>query len=351
MSRSSKFAIAAALGLVSFACDGAKAPSDAQAPAASPAALAGKVTLDGSSTIFPVAKKVVAAFRDPNPGVAVEVLESGSGNGFKRLCSGQIEIADASRPINAEEAAACKAGGVEFIEVPIGFDSLSVVVNAKNDFASCLTVAELRTIWEPGAEGKVKSWKQVRSSFPDRPLALVGPGKASGTFDYFTLAVVGVQHQSRTDYTSSEDDSVLVEAVAGNSDALGYFGFAYYAANKDRLKLVAVDGGKGCVAPSAEAVRDHTYQPLSRPLFVYVSKKAAARPEVLALARSFVAPENAKLVQDLGYLPLPPATLLRVGRRLDQGVTGSIFGEHGSVLGVTADVFDEDDRVKSALVQ
>jgi len=339
-----------AVPLLALACGDSREPA-ASTPSAAPAALAGKLTVDGSSTIYPVAQKMAEAFRDPSPGVAVSVQQSGSANGLKKLCGGEIEMAAASRPINAAEAAECKSGGVEFIELPIGFDSLTVVVNAKNDFVTCLTVPELKAIWEPAAEGKLTRWKQVRPSFPDQPLSLVGPGKASGTFDYFTLAIVGTQSSSRSDYRSSEDDNVLVDGVASDANALGYFGFAYYVANKDKLRLVAVDNGQGCITPSAEAVRDHTYQPLSRPLFLYVSKRAAARAEVKAFAQFFVVPENAKIVQDLGYLPLPAATLLTVSSRLDKGVTGSVFGERGSVVGVTVDAFAEDDRVKSALVQ
>jgi phosphate transport system substrate-binding protein len=226
-----------------------------------------------------------------------------------------------------------------------------VVANPANAFATCLTVGELKKIWEPSAERKVTSWRQIRSSFPDRPLALLGPGTASGTFDYFTLAVVGTQSSSRKDYTQSEDDTVLVDGVAASPNALAYFGYAYFAANRDELKLVSVDGGKGCVAPSAEAVANETYQPLSRPLFIYASRKAMLRPEAKAFAEFHVAPENARHVEGVGYVALPPATLLSVARRLDQNVTGSIFGGQGSVLGVTAETFQDDDKLKSALVR
>jgi phosphate transport system substrate-binding protein len=206
-------------------------------------------------------------------------------------------------------------------------------------------------MWQPAAEGRITRWNQIRSSFPAQPLKLAGPGKDSGTFDYFTLAVVGTQSNSRGDYTTSEDDTVVANAVAGDPNALGYFGYAYYVANKERLKLVAVDNGRGCVVPSTETVRDGRYQPLSRPIVVYVSTSAAARPEAKAFAHFYVAPENAAKVQEMGYVPLPPAALLTVARRLDTGVTGTIFGGRGSVLGVTADIIQDEDRIRNALVR
>jgi len=292
-----------------------------------------------------------AAFQTANPGVAVSVTSSGTGGGFKKFCAGQLDVSDASRPINAAESRECEANHVEFIELPIAFDSLSVVVNAANTFVDCLTVPELKTIWEPAAEGRVTRWNQVRASFPDQPLKLFGPGGESGTFDYFTLAVVGKERSSRTDYSASEDDTVLVNGVAGNPGALGYFGYAYYAANTSRLRAVAIDNGRGCVGPSPKTVEDTTYQPLARPMFIYLTAASAARPEVHEFARFYVNPDNAKVSQDLGYVPLPTATLLSVGRRLDESVMGSVFGGRGSVIGVTADAFQDEDRVKNALVR
>ena len=206
-------------------------------------------------------------------------------------------------------------------------------------------------MWAPAAPGQVNRWNQIRSSFPDQPLTLFGPGTASGTFDYFTLAVVGTQSSSRMDYTKSEDDAVLVKGVADDPNALGYFGYAYYLANKDKLKLVSIDSGRGCVVPSADTVADGTYQPLSRPIFIYVNRKAAARPEVNAFTRFYIAPESARYVHDVGYVPLPPVTLLSVAKRLDKSTTGSIFGGRGSVLGVTAETFQDEDKIKSALVR
>jgi phosphate transport system substrate-binding protein len=262
------------------------------------------------------------------------------------LCR-EIDIAGASRPINAAEIAQCGSAGVELIELPFGFDSLAVVANPANAFATCLTVGELKKIWEPSAERKVTSWRQIRSGFPDRPLALLGPGTASGTFDYFTLAVVGTQQQPEGLHAERGRHGPGRWRVAAGPNALAYFGYAYYAANRDKLKLVSVDGGKGCVAPSAEAVANETYQPLSRPLFIYASRKAMLRPEAKAFAEFYVAPENARHVEGVGYVALPPATLLSVARRLDQNVTGSIFGGQGSVLGVTAETFQDDDKLKT----
>ena len=356
MERALKLAASFAMAASIAACNASGAadgPTDAAASttALATSPLSGAITIDGSSTVQPVSTVIADAFGQAHPAVRMSVHESGTGGGFRKFCAGEIDIVGASRPINAAEIAQCESAGVELIELPFGFDSLAVVANPANAFATCLTVDELTKMWAPAAEGKVTSWHQVRASFPAQPLVLFGPGTASGTFDYFTLAVVGTQSSSRKDYTQSEDDMVLVDGVAANPNALAYFGYAYYAANKDKLKLVSVDGGKGCVAPSAEAVADGTYRPLSRPLFIYASRKSMLRPEAKAFAEFYVAPENARHVEGVGYVALPPATLLSVARRLDQNVTGSIFGGQGSVLGVTAETFQDDDKLKSALVR
>jgi phosphate transport system substrate-binding protein len=340
--------LALGLGLSVAGCDRAQAPEgahDATAP------LTGRITMDGSATLLPVSTAVTAAFGKTNTGVQVSVQTSGTGGGFKKFCGGEIDIAGASRPINAAESQQCRNNRIEFIELPFALDSLSVVVNAANSFVDCLTVDELKKMWEPAAEGKISRWNQIRASFPDQPLALFGPGTDSGTFDYFTLAIVGTESSSRRDYTKSEDDGVIVKGVAGDPNALGYFGYAYYRANKEKMKLVSIDSGHGCVAPSTQTVADNSYQPLTRPLFIYVSKSAASRAETTAFAQFYVAPEQAGYVSAVGYQPLPPATLLAMARRLDTGETGSMFGGHGSVLGVTARTFEDDDRVRNALVQ
>jgi phosphate transport system substrate-binding protein len=315
------------------------------------ARLSGNVTVDGSSTLLAVSKVMAGKFQEANQDVRISVQESGTGGGFKKSCAGELDIADASRPINSTESQQCLANRIEYMELPVAFDALSVVVNAANDFATCLTVDELKKMWAPAAAGQVKRWNQIRSSFPGKPLTLLGPGTASGTFDYFTLAIVGTQSSSRMDYTKSEDDAVLVKGVEDDPNALGYFEYAYYLANKDKLKVVSIDGGKGCVAPSAETVADGTYQPLSLPIFIYVSAKAAARPEVTAFSHFYIAPENSRYVHEVGYVPLPPVTLLSVAKRLDKNMTGSIFGGRGSVIGVTAETFQDEDKIKSALVR
>ena len=320
-----------------------------------PDVLSGKVTIDGSATVFPLAKAMTEAFHASNPAVEFAVAFSGTGGGFEKFCAGQVDIADASRPINSVESEQCKAQHVGYIEVPIAFDSLSVVVNAKNAFVDCLTVAELKAMWEPAAAGKVTTWKQVRASFPAQPLVLFGPGTASGTFDYFTLAIVGTQSSSRDDYAKSEDDMVIEHGVAAEPNALGYFGYAYYLAHKDELKVVAVDNGRGCAMPSAQTVADGTYQPLSRPLFLYVNQAAAARPEVKAFVRFNLAPDSTQYVTNVGYVPLPAAALVTQASRFEKGVTGSALGGHCSVTGVALNAFDEDekerDRIRAALVQ
>ena len=302
-----------------------------------------------------LSKAIAEAFRASHPAVQFAIEFSGTGGGFKKFCAGQLDIADASRPINSAESAQCKAQHIEYIEVPVAFDSLTVAVNAKNPFVNCLTVKELKAVWEPAAEGRVSQWNQIRASFPGQPLALFGPGKASGTFDYFTLAVVGTEGGSRDDYTKSEDYTVVERGVAAEPNALGCFPYAYYEANKEQVKAVAVDNGHGCILPSAQTVANGTYQPLSRPLFVYVNLTAAARPEVQAVTRLYLSPDSTKYVTKVGYVPLPTAALIREASRFMSGAKGSALGAHGSLTGVALNAFDEDekerDRIRNALVQ
>lgn len=330
---------------VLVACSGASAPGP----------LSGKVTVDGSDTVFPLSKAMAAAFGEANPAVQFSIEFSGTGGGFKKFCAGKLDIAGASRPINAAESEQCKAQHVEYIEVPVAFDSLSVVVNPKNNWVDCLTVQELKAMWEPDADGKLTHWNQIRGSFPAQPLPLFGPGRASGTFDYFTLAIVGTEDSSREDYTKSEDYMVVERGVAAEPNALGYFGYAYYQANRSQLKVLAVDNGHGCVLPSAQTVADGTYQPLSRPLFLYIAQAAAARPEISAFTRFFLSPDSTKYVTKVGYVPLPTAALITQAARFVKGVTGSALGAHGSVTGVGLTAFDEDekerDRIRDQLVQ
>jgi phosphate transport system substrate-binding protein len=264
-------------------------------------ALSGTVESDGSSTVFPVAEAIAEEFQIQNRGVRVTVGISGTGGGFKRFCAGETDISNASREIKETEREACAEGGVDFVELPVAWDGLSVVVNPQNDFARCLTVGDLRRIWEPGSE--VTTWRDVRSDFPAEEIELFGPGTDSGTFDYFTEAVVGESGASRPDYQASEDDNVLVQGVAGDRYALGYFGYAYYEENRDKLEVLAVDDGTGCTAPSQETIESGEYAPLSRPLFIYVKRSALERPEVMAYLEFFL--NNApQIVPPTGYIPL-----------------------------------------------
>lgn len=317
--------------------------------------LAGKITMDGSATVYPLFQAVAAGFKQTHPNVQAEVAFSGTGGGFKKFCMGAVDLAGASRPIKTEEGALCRAQHVNFIEIPIAFDSLAVLVNPKNTFVDCLTVAELKAVWQPAAEGKITQWKQIRPSFPAQPLELLGPGRASGTFDYFTYAIIGTEASSRNDYAASEDDMVIERGVAGDPNALGYFGYAYYQANQAELKVVAVDNGKGCIVPSPQTVADGSYQPLTRPLFVYVNATAAARPEVRAFIQFELAPQSTKYVTQVGYVPLSTKTLTAQLDRFEKGATGSALGGHGSVTGVKLDAFEEwekeRERVANELVQ
>ena len=281
--------------------------------------LSGAIEIDGSSTVYPISEAMAEEFQIATPETRVGVGVSGTGGGFKRFCAGETDVSNASRPIKDEEAAECRANGVEFTEVRVAWDGLSVVTNPANDFVQCLTTEELKRVWEPGST--VDNWSQVRSGFPDKPLTLYGPGTDSGTFDYFTEAIVGEEDASRPDYTASEDDNVLVQGVQGDPGALGYFGFAYYEENADRLKLLGVDGGTGCIQPSVEAIESQTYAPLSRPLYIYVSDRGLAKPQVEAFVE-FHLQEGADLVRSVGYIPLQPeqyAEELAKVRRLASG--------------------------------
>jgi phosphate transport system substrate-binding protein len=266
-------------------------------------ALSGPVEVDGSSTVFPITEAVAEEFQHLHPDTRVTVGVSGTGGGFKRFCAGETDISDASRPIKDSEAETCRQNGIGFTELRVAWDGLSVIVNPANEFAECLTVDELKRIWEPGSQ--VNNWSQVRQGFPDEELILYGPGTDSGTFDYFTEAIVGEEDASRPDYTPSEDDNVLVQGVAGDGGALGYFGFAYYEENTGRLKLLGVDGGSGCVQPSVATIESGEYAPLSRPIYIYASDAGLAKPQVQRFVE-FYLQEGAVLVRDVGYIPLQP---------------------------------------------
>ncbi|MCX7592351.1 MAG: PstS family phosphate ABC transporter substrate-binding protein [Fischerella sp.] len=302
--------------------------------ASSSANLSGSIKIDGSSTVFPISKVMTEAFRKSNPGVQFTLGVSGTGGGFKKFCANETDITGASRPINAQEMQLCQQNKVEYIELPIAFDGLAVVVNSQNNFVNCLKISELKKMWEPAAQSKVTSWNQVRSGFPNQPLSLYGPDTDSGTYDYFTLAVVGEEGKSRSDYTPSKTDTALVQRIAANPNGLGYFGYTYYLANRDKLKLVAVDSGYGCVQPSPQTIADSRYQPLSRPVFIYVKKSATERPEVKAFTNFYLSPENANLVLQVGDVPLPSIVLRAASDRLDRGETGTKFAGRGAVIAV-----------------
>ena len=284
------------------------------------------IKMDGSSTVFPIAEAVAEEFQISKHGkVRVTVGIAGTGGGFKRFCRGETDISNASRPILKEEMEACRAAGVKYIELPVAFDALTVVVNPQNTWVKSLSRADLKKMWEPGAQGRVTKWNQVRSDWPAQSLMLFGPGADSGTFDYFTEAVNGKAKASRGDYTASEDDNVLVQGVENNKNALGYFGYAYYTAHKDRLKAVPIDGGKGPIAPSPETVINGSYQPLSRPLFVYVRDTAAQRAEVREFVEFFLK-EGADLVKEVGYVPLPADSYRVALEHFNNKKMGSVFG-------------------------
>lgn len=264
------------------------------------AKLSGTIKIDGSSTVFPISEAMAEEFRKKNPDVKVTVGESGTGGGMKKFGPGEIDIADASRPIKPEELKMLKDRGDDAVEFPIAYDGLSVVIHKDNTWAKSMTLAELKKIWEPNS--KVTKWSDVRPDWPNEPIKLYGPGTASGTFEYFTEAIVGKAKSSRPDYTASEDDNVLVKGVAGDKYSLGYFGYVYYLHNKDKMNLVSIDAGKGAIAPSEQTIKDGTYKPLSRPIFIYVSKKALERPEVKEFVKFYLT-NASKLIPQVGYVP------------------------------------------------
>lgn len=289
------------------------------------------IKIDGSSTVYPITEAVAEEFQKAHKGaVRVTVGISGTGGGFKKFTKGEIDISDASRPILAKEMEEAKKNGVEYIEIPVAYDGLSVMVNPSNNWITSMTVADLKKIWEPAAQGKITKWNQVRPEWPDAPIKLYGPGADSGTFDYFTEAIVGKAKSSRGDYTASEDDNTLVQGIAGDKNALGYFGYSYYAENKDRLKLVSIDGGKGAVLPSEKTIMDGTYDPLSRPIFIYVNKKSADKPEVKQFVEFYL--KNApKLVKEVKYVPLSDQIYKIALEHFNQKKTGTVFGGQAQV--------------------
>jgi phosphate transport system substrate-binding protein len=293
----------------------------------SPAAASQVIKIDGSSTVFPITEAVAEEFQIMKRGkVRVTVGVSGTGGGFKKFCRGETDISAASRPILAAEMEACRTAGIKYYELPVAYDALTVVVNPQNKWLNQITVAELKKIWEPAAQGKVTRWNQVNPKWPNETIALFGPGSDSGTFDYFTEAVTGKSKSSRGDFTASEDDNVLVQGVANNKNALGYFGYAYYEPNKSRLKAIPIVNKSGkAVAPSRDNVINGSYEPLSRPIFIYVAEKSAQKPEVREFV-NFYLNESKALIEEVKYVPLPDKAYELAAKHFKEGKLGTGFG-------------------------
>ena len=303
------------------------------------------VKVDGSSTVFPITEAMAEEFQKSKKGqIQVTVGVSGTGGGFKKFCNGETDISNASRPILKKEMEACRSKNISYIELPVAFDALTVVVNPRNNWVKQMTVAELKTMWEPAAQGKIRTWNQVNPSWPNRPLKLFGAGTDSGTFDYFTEAVVGKAKSSRGDFTASEDDNVLVQGVATDQNALGFFGFAYYEENTKRLRAVPIVNAQGrAVMPSRKTVEDGSYNPLSRPIFIYVNSESLKRPEVREFVE-FYQRQASKLVPPTGYVPLPSRAYAANLESIRRGRTGTVFGGENKV-GLTIDELMKMERV------
>jgi len=335
----------ASVGTLTFtlaACGGGQSPTEnggETTGAGEGSQLSGSVAIDGSSTVFPITEAMAEEFQQKYNDVRVTVGVSGTGGGFKKFCNGETDISDASRPIKEIEKEACAEAGIEYIELPVAFDAISVIKHPENDWAECLTTEELETMWRPDAQGQVDNWNQVRDSFPDRQLSLYGPGVDSGTFDYFTEAIMGEGGASRGDYTASEDDNVIVQGVISDEGGLGYLGLAYYEENQDKLAAITIDdqnpdNGEGCIAPSASTVEEGTYQPLARPIFIYVSKSAAEeKPQVQEFIEFYMDSANRNLVTEVGYVALSDSIYEKALTRFNERKTGTIF-EDGSTVGV-----------------
>ena len=299
------------------------------------------IIIDGSSTVFPIIEAIAEEFGSLTGGtVRVTGGISGTGGGFKKFCNKETDISSASRPIKASEIEMCAENEVEFIEIPMAIDGVTVMVHLDNDFVECITIEELNTIWAPEAEWEVTRWNQVRPEWPDRIMHLYGPGVDSGTFDYFTEVVNGQSQSSRGDYTASEDDNVLVQGISGDKKSLGFFGYAFFVENADRLKAVAVDGGGGCVEPTVETINDGSYSPLSRPLFIYVAEAAAGEVDVKEFTRFFLSQDGRELVDEVGFISFPAQVYDLALARFENSQTGTLFGgdtpQRGSVEEVLA---------------
>ena len=301
--------------------------------------LVGDINVDGSSTVFPITEAVAEEFGNlTNKQVRVTVGVSGTGGGFKKFCNGETQVSDASRPIKASEVSLCQEGEVEYIEIPVAIDGLTVIVNQDNDFARCMTIEELDKMWGPEAEETVTKWSQVRDGWPGEDMDMYAPGVDSGTFDYFTDTVSGESGASRGDFTASEDDNLIIQGVSGEKNGVGYLGYSYYVENAGKLKAVEIDGGDGCVAPTDATINQGTYSPLSRPLFIYVRKDAANEPHIAEFIRYYLSEEGQKLVAEVGYIPFPQAVYDLARAKFDNGITGTVFGGENPMKGPVEEV-------------
>ncbi len=318
---SRKFALAAAAAVFSLALAACGGEGQQRGAGSS----GEQISIDGSSTVFPLSEAAAEGFGNTQRGGArITVGESGTGGGFRKFCRGETQVSDASRPISAGEMEACAAAGIEYVEIPIAFDGISVVVHPSNP-ATDISMEQLRTAWQPSAEGAITRWNQINPAWPNRPLVLFGPGTASGTFDFFTEAVNGDGGASRTDFTPSEDDNVIVQGVVGNEGSMGYFGYAYYEQNRNRLKALSVNG----VAPSPETIESGAY-PLSRPMFIYINADALQRPQVQRFVQYYIS-NAAELAPRVGYVPLPAEAYETYAQRVRDRQTGTAFGGHNEV--------------------
>lgn len=333
---------AVSVALIASGCSGGStANADVKQSSTGNTSLSGTVKIDGSSTVLPISTAVADEFGATHSKVNVEVSGSGTGGGFKKFIAGEIDICDASRPIEPEEVEKLKAANIEFVELPVAFDGLSIIVSPQNTWADSLTTAELQKLWAP--DSKINNWKDLRPGFPDQPLKLHGPGTDSGTFEYFTEAIVKKKKSSRSDYSQSEDDNIIINGVAGDKGALGYLGYAYYVESKDKIKIVKVDDGKGPVEPTEATVTDGTYSPLSRPLFIYVSKKSLERPEVKEFVKFYLSAAARNAIKDTGYVLLPEEAYALALKHVDEMKTGTRF--HGVQPGMKiSDVMAQDGK-------
>lgn len=315
----------AGLALFGSGCSGEeKAGEGATSASGGGEKLSGEVKVDGSSTVSPISQAVSSEFKSEQPGVQVPVGEKGTGSGMKMFLDGEIPVVGASRPIEPEEIATAKEKGIEFIELPVALDGLTIVVNPRNDWLKSITVDELKKMWEPTAEGKVTTWNQINPSWPNQKFTLYGPTSNHGTFEYFTEVIVQKKKASRQDYQQNQEYNALIQGVSSDPNALGYVGYAYFEQNKDKVKAIPVDGGSGPVEPTVETISNGTYKPLSRPLFIYVNKADLAKPAVKAFVEFYIA--NAKeLVGQVGYIPLPDTDYAKAKEALNSGSTGVWF--------------------------